>query len=139
MCFIFIEDVMKGIVVVSYCVLLVIGSLFSQFCSALSLGWQDSPILTTTGSQVLDVSWIESTTTEDSRSKSDPIRQGTSRPVSNPSSDDKTVGVIIASDEDGRITTHAGAIADLMKLLQSIINWSLGVLAFVALSYLIYH
>jgi hypothetical protein len=124
--------------------LVAIGGLFLSVCFGLpSLGWQESPILTTTGSDVLDVSWIGSGSVEDSRSKNDPIRQGTSRPVKNPDvnagPDDKTVGVIVASDEDGRITTHTGAISDLMKLLQSIINRSLGILASVALCYLIYH
>lgn len=119
---------------------MVLGGLFVQVCfGLLPLGWQESPILTTTGSQVLDVSWIGDTKVDDNRSKNDPIRQGTSRPVKNPQSDDKVQGMIVASDEDGRITTHTGAVSDLMKLLQSIINWSLGILASVALCYLIYH
>ncbi|MDR0860668.1 MAG: hypothetical protein LBO09_06980 [Candidatus Peribacteria bacterium] len=123
---------MKKIVVVGCGIFALFGGFFSQVCfGQISTFWKENPIITTNPDQVLDSSRIG----EDNK---DPIRQGTLWPVQNPKNlDDKASGTL--ADGQNPIADHPGALSSAMNLIQTIINYLLGLLALIALVYLIYH
>ncbi|MDR2541416.1 MAG: hypothetical protein LBD11_06790 [Candidatus Peribacteria bacterium] len=123
---------MKKIIVVGCGIFALFGGFFSQVCfGQLSTLWKDKPIITTNPNQVIDSSRI-------GEEQNDPIRQGTLWPVQNPkNTENKASGTL--ADGQNPIENHAGALSSAMNLIQTIINYLLGLLAFVALVYLIYH
>ncbi|GHV25403.1 hypothetical protein FACS1894176_03800 [Bacteroidia bacterium] len=123
---------MKKIVVVGCGIFALFGGFLSQVCfGQLSTFGKDNPIITTNPNQVIDSSRI-------AEEHNDPIRQGTLWPVQNPKDvEDKASGTLV--DGNNPIENHAGALSSAMNLIQTIINYLLGLLALVALVYLIYH
>jgi hypothetical protein len=66
----------------------------------------------------------------------DPLRDGAYRVVNDGTS---SVGNVIGSDQDTSIGSFANAKNRVINILNTIINYGLGLLALVALIYLIYH
>ena len=108
----------------SFLLLLSLGTFSVMQVSALKWFWESSPIINQDPNKALNVTWLDG----------EPIRAGAYDMTNNPV--DGEIQGIINQDQ---IETHEGALQATLKLIQIIINRSLGILGLVALIYLVYN